>query len=162
MTETTTGQTLDRFDIIPVSLPKHYNINTTATYDGLIEICVIYDDAGLSSQEEDFLSLLLYHDDEWTNMTTSLNSTTNTICGTTPTLSVATIAVPRTDCGDANNDGVISIGDVVWLIKYMYKGGPKPFSVALSDVNNDGKLTILDVVYIINYKYKNGPDPTCM
>jgi hypothetical protein len=28
--------------------------------------------------------------------------------------------------GDANNDGVINVGDVVYLVTFAYKNGPQP------------------------------------
>jgi len=28
--------------------------------------------------------------------------------------------------GDANCDGIINVGDIVYLVSYLYKGGPEP------------------------------------
>ncbi len=62
--------------------------------------------------------------------------------------------------GDANDDGVIDIGDVVYLINYLYKSGPEPLPLwIVGDVNCDLVVDIGDVVYLINYLYKNGPEP---
>ena len=30
------------------------------------------------------------------------------------------------NCGDANDDGTVNVGDVVYLVSYLYKGGPEP------------------------------------
>jgi len=63
-------------------------------------------------------------------------------------------------CGDTNNDGVINVGDVVYLINYLYKGGPEPQPILCSgDCNRDGVVNVGDVVYLINYLYKSGPAP---
>ncbi len=63
-------------------------------------------------------------------------------------------------CGDANNDGIINILDVIYIIKYKYEGGPAPVpDVAIADANCDGYINILDADYIIRYKYKDGPAP---
>jgi hypothetical protein len=61
--------------------------------------------------------------------------------------------------GDANMDKKTSVSDVVFLINYLFKGGPAPNPVYLGDVNCDGKTTVSDVVYLINYLFKNGPAP---
>jgi len=65
-------------------------------------------------------------------------------------------------CGNVNNDGVVDIGDVVYLINYLYRSGPEPECApitACGDVNLDGAVDIGDVVYLINYLYKSGPPP---
>ncbi|MFH1336743.1 MAG: hypothetical protein ABII96_09525, partial [Candidatus Zixiibacteriota bacterium] len=33
---------------------------------------------------------------------------------------------PPIKCGDVNNDGVVDVGDVVYMINYLYRGGPAP------------------------------------
>ncbi len=63
-------------------------------------------------------------------------------------------------CGDATNDGVIDIGDVVKLINYLYKGGDAPEPMAAGDCTCDGVVELGDVVHLINYLFKNG-DPPC-
>lgn len=72
---------------------------------------------------------------------------------------------PGYPIGDANNDGVIDIGDVVYLINYLYKNGPEPEPwLLVTDVNCDKTVDIGDVVYLINYLYRHGEapcDPPC-
>jgi hypothetical protein len=63
--------------------------------------------------------------------------------------------------GDANGDGIIDVGDVVYLITYLYRGGPEPNPPAVGDVNCDGTVDLGDVVYLISYLYKGGPLPGC-
>ena len=64
-------------------------------------------------------------------------------------------------CGDANGDGKVSVSDVVYLINYLFKGGPPPIPYEAGEVNCDAKLTVSDVVYMINYLFKGGPPPMC-
>ncbi len=61
--------------------------------------------------------------------------------------------------GDVNGDGEISLVDVVYLINYLFNGGPDPVPWESGDVNCDGEVNIPDVVYLINYLFKNGPPP---
>ncbi len=63
--------------------------------------------------------------------------------------------------GDANADGVIDIGDVVYLINYLFKGGLSPHPLEAGDGNCDLVVDIGDVVYLINYLFKGGPPPAC-
>jgi hypothetical protein len=61
--------------------------------------------------------------------------------------------------GDANGDGVIDIGDVVYLVSYLYRNGPAPNPVEIGDCNCDGIIDVGDLVYLINYLFRNGPPP---
>lgn len=63
--------------------------------------------------------------------------------------------------GDANSDNHITIGDVVYLINYLFKGGPPPIPLIKGDANASGKVTVSDVVYLISYLFKGGPVPHC-
>ena len=64
-------------------------------------------------------------------------------------------------CGDLDDDKLVNILDIVYLINYKYKSGPAPDPLESADVNNDILVNILDIVYLINYKYKAGPEPMC-
>jgi hypothetical protein len=61
--------------------------------------------------------------------------------------------------GDANGDGVIDLGDVVYVINYLYRSGPAPNPLWTGDANSDGVVDLGDVVYLINYLYRGGPPP---
>jgi hypothetical protein len=75
--------------------------------------------------------------------------------------------VPEYLHGDANRDGKKTVSDVVFLINYLFKGGPAPDPVDLGDVNfckqnppvEPGQPTVADVVYMINYLFKGGKAP---
>jgi hypothetical protein len=62
-------------------------------------------------------------------------------------------------CGDANGDGKVTISDVVYLINYLFKGGPPPIPLKAGDANSDGKETVSDVIYTVNYLFKGGLQP---
>jgi len=63
--------------------------------------------------------------------------------------------------GDANGDGTIEIGDVIYVINYLYKGGSAPDPLMRADVNCDLIVDLGDVIYLLNYLFKNGPEPDC-
>jgi hypothetical protein len=64
-------------------------------------------------------------------------------------------------CGDMNNDGLPNVGDAVFLINFIFKGGPAPAYPECSDVNNDGLTNVGDAVYMINFIFKGGLQPNC-
>jgi hypothetical protein len=67
------------------------------------------------------------------------------------------------DClpGDANGDGSVNVGDAVYLIAYVFKGGPPPtpYQLCSGDANCDCAVNVGDAVYIIAYVFKGGPPP---
>jgi hypothetical protein len=64
-------------------------------------------------------------------------------------------------CGDVNGSGVVELGDVVYLISYLYKNGPPPIPLQAGDINCSGIVELGDIVYLITYLYKSGPEPIC-
>jgi hypothetical protein len=62
-------------------------------------------------------------------------------------------------CGDANGDTEPNVGDVVYIIAYVFKGGPPPDPECVGDANGDGETNIGDAVYLISYIFKGGPPP---
>jgi hypothetical protein len=62
-------------------------------------------------------------------------------------------------CGDANGDGDANVGDAVFMINYVFKGGPAPDPVCVGDANGDRDPNVGDAVYLINYVFKGGPAP---
>jgi len=63
--------------------------------------------------------------------------------------------------GEVTGDGVIDLGDLLYLISYLYKGGLAPCPMEAGDVNCDGVVDLGDVLYVISYLYKGGPPPAC-
>jgi hypothetical protein len=64
-------------------------------------------------------------------------------------------------CGDPDCDGSRNMLDILYLISYLYKGGPPPSPIAAGDVNDDSRSDMLDILYLVNYLYKGGPEPVC-
>lgn len=64
-------------------------------------------------------------------------------------------------CGDANGDEAINLADAVYLINYVFKGGPAPNPLDSGDANCDDAVNLADAVYLVNYVFKGGPAPCC-
>ncbi len=62
-------------------------------------------------------------------------------------------------CGDADGSGSISIADAVYLINYIFAGGPAPVPLAAGDADCSGAISIADAVYLINYIFSGGAAP---
>jgi hypothetical protein len=63
-------------------------------------------------------------------------------------------------CGDCNFDGYVNISDAVFLINYVFMGGPPPQPLlACGDANEDGAAALSDAIYIINYVFVGGNPP---
>jgi M6 family metalloprotease-like protein len=62
-------------------------------------------------------------------------------------------------CGDADANGFVNISDAVYLINYIFGGGPAPNPEAAGDADCNGFVNISDAVYLINYIFGGGAAP---
>lgn len=62
-------------------------------------------------------------------------------------------------CGDADASGGVDIDDVVYLIGYIFSGGPEPTPYDSGDANCSGGVDIDDVVYLISYIFTGDNTP---
>ncbi len=83
----------------------------------------------------------------------------------TPDLTDGTLTVIDYICGDVNwYPGIpppytIDISDLVYMVSYMFQGGPSPYMECLMDVNCDCSVDISDLVYLVSYMFQGGPPP---
>ncbi|UCB51543.1 MAG: dockerin type I repeat-containing protein [Candidatus Zixiibacteriota bacterium] len=63
--------------------------------------------------------------------------------------------------GDCNADHMADIGDLVYLISYLFRNGDPPIPLQAGDTNCDGTVDIGDVVRLIGYLYKGEPSLSC-
>ncbi|MDH3889880.1 MAG: hypothetical protein OEV49_02250 [candidate division Zixibacteria bacterium] len=63
--------------------------------------------------------------------------------------------------GNVNYDpgGAIDISDLVYLVDYMFSGGPPPPCFEEGDMNADGLIDISDLVYFVDFMFTGGPPP---
>jgi hypothetical protein len=104
----------------------YYNLSTTATTIGNISVCITYDEGALTVPES---TLRLLHwdtnlnPDAWVDITTSLNTGTNVLCGTTDHLSPFAIGAGSvTGVGDRGTPRALALGQNV----------PNPFNPTTS------------------------------
>jgi len=71
------------------------------------------------------------------------------------------IGKPSFARGDANGDGEINSGDIVYLINYLFVEGPAPSPLEAGDADCNGKVNASDVIFLINYLFVGGPPPSC-
>lgn len=65
--------------------------------------------------------------------------------------------------GDVNNSGYIDVIDAVYLLNYLFRKGPEPYSQESGDLNCDGRLSISDVIFSLKYIFKSlSPTPCCL
>ena len=62
-------------------------------------------------------------------------------------------------CGDVDHDQLVNISDAVYLIAYIFGGGPAPDPIEIGDVDCNSLLNISDAVYLIAYVFGSGPEP---
>ena len=63
---------------------------------------------------------------------------------------LSNVSVTNIIKGDVNNDGIVTIADVVTTARYILNFNPEPFVFEAADINGDSKITITDVVKIAN------------
>ena len=66
-------------------------------------------------------------------------------------------------CGDVNDDGGFGpdIADLVYLVDYMFAGGPPPPDMAAANIDGEPGITISDLVFLVDFMFNQGPPPIC-
>ena len=165
----------DGYQVVPgQGQPVYYDIETTATYSGQIEVCFKYTESQVAGQES---NLKLLH---WTGTPPASSDITiypvdvdnNIICGVTTSLSLFAMAEPVCcvdRVGDANGLGgdEPTIGDASVMIDAKFITGTcvgilECFTEA--DINQSGGIdpdcddvTISDISILIDYLFITGP-----
>jgi len=170
------------FQVISLDEPLFYDISTTASYTGTITVCIHYDDTWLTAEEEQALTLLHYEGGQWHNITTSLLTASDVICGQTTSLSQFAVGFSANCClgrvGDANGQGgdEPTISDISILIDAKFITGTCQDKISClleGDVNQSGgsnptcdDITISDISTLIDYLFITGPEtavlPDCL
>ena len=58
--------------------------------------------------------------------------------------------------GDANGDEKITLIDIVYVVNYVFRGGPEPIPFFLSgDMNEDARVDLTDILLLVNYVFSS-------
>ena len=55
--------------------------------------------------------------------------------------------------GDGNQDAQLNIADAIFLLGYLFGGGPAPACLDSADSNDDGKLDVADAISLLGYLF---------
>jgi hypothetical protein len=69
------------------------------------------------------------------------------------------VAAKNFVCGDVNDDTVVNISDMVYILNFIFNDGTYPVSFMAADVNCNGRVSIGDVTYIMAYVFMGGNMP---
>ncbi len=64
--------------------------------------------------------------------------------------------------GDVDGSGAVQLTDAVFLLDYLFRGGPPPPCDDAADANDDGGANLADAVTVLDYLFRGGrrpPDP---
>ncbi len=67
--------------------------------------------------------------------------------------------LPSTMPGDVNGDGIIEVSDGVFILNYLFQGGPPSNPPSAGDINGDCFIGLSDLIWLLNYLYRDGPPP---
>ena len=70
-----------------------------------------------------------------------------------------TITFDRWVCGRTGGGSIGSLSNVVYLVNYIFGGGPPPLDHAYGDVNCDQEVSVSDAIYLLNFQLSGGPWP---
>jgi hypothetical protein len=79
------------------------------------------------------------------------------------------VVLPAMENGDVNGDWSIDVSDPVFLLNYLYSGGPAPVPVFCQaeipgnhngDVNGDGAIDLSDCISLLLHLFSSGREPT--
>jgi hypothetical protein len=159
---------------VPTAPAQYYDLSTDAVFFGDVHVCISYSDADVT-RDESTLKLFHYEGDSWVDVTTSLDTETNLICGSATTLSPFLVVESSTCCevrvGNANGIGTypneVTISDIQALVTAKFIVGTCEglvSCIAEGDVNQSGganpackDITIADIQTLVNHLFIAGP-----
>ncbi len=69
------------------------------------------------------------------------------------------IQMQRYDCGRIGGNGLTDLGNVLYLVNWIFAGGPSPLDNSYGDIDCSGTANVSDAVYLVKYIFEGGPAP---
>jgi hypothetical protein len=88
----------------------------------------------------------------WWRVTAFDNTGMSTISPNTPDFWTWTL-------GDLDHSHSVDIADLVFLVDFMFTGGPAPYPPFIADIDGTCAVDIADLVYLVDYMFAGGPPP---
>ncbi len=172
---------VDGITLTPTA-PICVEIETTATYEGEITVCIQYDDTGMSVTEETFLRMVHCHEGDCTFATCTppipIDTVNNIVCACVPNFSLFAVGFPTDADGDgtpdlldncpdtpnlfqedSDGDGIGDVCDPCPTIPGVSCGSDADFM--RGDCNGDGVFQISDAVALFSELFSGGPVGPC-
>jgi hypothetical protein len=143
------------------SISAYPNISSLSGLNNYL--LIRYSDSDLKTASESSLKIFKWNEssNQWEFVGGNVDTTKNEVMECINGLGTYTLFATALMRGDANIDGIIDIGDIVYLINYVFYSGTPPAPEILGDVNCDAVVDIGDIVFLINYVFYSGPEPVC-
>ncbi|MBK7091751.1 MAG: M4 family metallopeptidase [bacterium] len=95
------------------------------------------------------------------NTITTLNFTARVVdaTGSTDDQALSLVVAAPYVCGDADGSDEVTISDAVFLINYVFGGGPAPDPLLAADADCSLSVNISDAVLLISFIFGGGPAP---
>ncbi len=61
--------------------------------------------------------------------------------------------------GDIDGDGLLNLTDPVFILNFLFGGGPPPTCREAANANDDQGVDLADSVYLLNFLFGGGPAP---
>jgi hypothetical protein len=132
-------------------IPLYFDINTDASYSGDLTVCVRYDETQVAGPEAN-LKLMQRIDSGFVNVTTSVDTANDIICGRTTHLSIFVVAEPI----------IISVGGMVELQRdtaapaAQQAGSAAPPYAALAGAAAAGALSLTAAAWYARRRFSRG------
>ncbi|MFC1475195.1 CRTAC1 family protein [Candidatus Zixiibacteriota bacterium] len=60
---------------------------------------------------------------------------------------------------DGDEDDIIDIADLVYMVDYQFNDGPPSFCFKEADIDSTGEIDIGDIVFMVDFQFNDGPPP---
>jgi len=134
------GPESNSYSIAPEGLPGYFHINTYGTYSDNIQLCINYPDYFVDSENEADLEFLHYHNGEWQEITTSLDTAANMIYGVSDSFSPFALGFPA-DPSNISKEENSQVPDK----HALHQNYPNPFNPVTTIIYQLPKISQVDL-----------------